>query len=109
MNEEFQVTRQFWAYAADNGMVSDVRGFLNPVPHVSFVQGAEGVDYLRRRQEALADNPLFARNEWVEGAGEFARRLPYMAAKRDLFAFTEEDIVFEGYKAHPKIEAPIAV
>jgi malate dehydrogenase (quinone) len=84
VNEQFQVTRQFWAYAADNGMVSDVRGFLNPVPHVSFVQGAERVDYLRRRRQALADNPLFARTEWVEGADEFARRLPYMAAKRDL-------------------------
>ena len=84
VNEQFQVTRQFWAYAADNAMVSDVRGFLNPVPHVSFVQGAERVDYLRRRRQALADNPLFARNEWVEGAEEFARRLPYMAAKRHL-------------------------
>jgi malate dehydrogenase (quinone) len=83
VNEQFQVTRQFWAYAADNGMVSDVRGFLNPVPHVSFVQGAERVDYLRRRRHALADNPLFARIEWVEGADEFAQRLPYMAAKRN--------------------------
>ena len=83
VNEQFQVTRQFWAYAAENGMVSDVRGFLNPVPHVSFVQGAERVDYLRRRREALAGNPLFARTEWIEDADEFARRLPYMAAKRD--------------------------
>ena len=85
VNEEFQVTRQFWAYAAENGMVSDVRGFLNPVPHVSFVQGAERVDYLRRRREALAGNPLFARTEWIEDADEFARRLPYMATERDLF------------------------
>ncbi|MDT7737630.1 MAG: hypothetical protein QOK09_999, partial [Mycobacterium sp.] len=84
VNEEFQVTRQFWAYAAENGMVSDVRGFLNPIPHVSFVQGAERVDYLRRRRDALAGNPLFARTEWIEDADEFARRLPYMAAKRDL-------------------------
>jgi malate dehydrogenase (quinone) len=84
VNEQFQVTRQFWAYAAENGMLSDVRGFLNPVPHVSFVQGAERVDYLRRRREALAGNPLFARTEWIEDADEFARRLPYMAAKRDL-------------------------
>ena len=83
VNEEFQVTRQFWAYAAENGMVSDVPGFLNPVPHVSFVQGAERVDYLRRRREALAGNPLFARAEWIEDADEFARRLPYMAAERD--------------------------
>jgi malate dehydrogenase (quinone) len=84
VNEQFQVTRQFWAYAAENGMVSDVRGFLNSVPHVSFVQGAQGVDYLRRRREALAGNPLFARTEWIDDADEFARRLPYMAAGRDV-------------------------
>jgi malate dehydrogenase (quinone) len=83
VNEQFQVTRQFWAYAAENGMVSDVRGFLNPVPHVSFVQGAQRVDYLRRRREALAGNPLFARTEWIDDADEFARRLPYMATRRD--------------------------
>jgi len=83
VNEQFQVTRQFWAYAAENGMLSDVRGFLNAVPHVSFVQGAGRVDYLRRRRQALSGNPLFARNEFVEGADEFARRLPYMAAGRD--------------------------
>jgi malate dehydrogenase (quinone) len=83
INEQFQVTRQFWAYAAENAMVSDVRGFLNPIPHVSFVQGAQRVDYLRRRREALANNPLFAHTEWIEGADEFARRLPLMAARRD--------------------------
>ena len=83
VSEQFQITRQFWAYAAENGMVFDVRGFLNPVPHVSFVQGVRRVDYLRRRRAALAGNPLFARTEWVKGAEEFARRLPYMAAQRD--------------------------
>ena len=83
INEQFQVTRQFWAYAAENGILTDVRNFLNAVPHVSFVQGAERVDYLRRRQEALAHNPLFARTELVDDPDEFARRLPFMAAKRD--------------------------
>lgn len=83
VNEQFQVTRQFWAYAVENGILTDVRGFLNPVPHVSFVHGAERVDYLRRRHRALAGNPLFAGTELIEGADEFARRLPFMAAKRD--------------------------
>jgi malate:quinone-oxidoreductase len=81
VNEQFQVTRQFWSYAAENGILPDVRGFLSPVPHVSFVQGAERVDYLRRRRQALAGNPLFARTEWIDDADEFARRLPLMAAK----------------------------
>jgi malate dehydrogenase (quinone) len=83
INEQFQVTRQFWAYAAQSGILSDVRNFLNAVPHVSFVQGAERVDYLRRRQRALAHNPLFARTELIDDPDEFARRLPFMAAKRD--------------------------
>jgi malate dehydrogenase (quinone) len=84
VNEQFQVTRQFWAYAVANGIVTDVRGFLNPVPHVSFVHGAEQVDYLRRRHRALAANPLFAGSEFVDDTDEFVRRLPLMAAGRDL-------------------------
>ncbi|OBI94476.1 malate:quinone oxidoreductase [Mycobacterium sp. 1245805.9] len=82
INEQFQVTRQFWAYAVENGILTD-RGFLNPVPHASFVRGARRVDYLRRRQRALAGNPLFARTELIDDPDEFARRLPFMAAKRD--------------------------
>jgi malate dehydrogenase (quinone) len=84
VNEQFQVTRQFWAYAVENGVLPDVRGFLNPVPHVSFAQGADRVAYLRCRRQALAGNPLFARTEWIDDADEFARRLPLMAAGRDL-------------------------
>ena len=83
INEQFQVTRQFWAYAVENGILTDVRGFLRPVPHVSFVHGAQRVDYLRRRQRALAHNPLFAGTEFIDDPDEFARRLPFMAAKRD--------------------------
>ncbi|PQM47161.1 malate dehydrogenase (quinone) [Mycobacterium talmoniae] len=83
VNEQFQVTRQFWAYAVENGMLTDVRSFLNPVPHVSFVHGAERIDFLRRRQQALAANPLFAATEFIDDPDEFARRLPLMAAGRD--------------------------
>jgi malate dehydrogenase (quinone) len=84
VNEQFQVTRQFWAYAVENGMLPDVRSFLNPIPHVSFVHGAGGVGYLRRRHDALVGNPLFASMEFIDDKDEFARRLPLMAAKRDL-------------------------
>jgi malate dehydrogenase (quinone) len=83
VNEEFQVSRQFWAYAVETGVLTDVRSFLNPVPHVSFMQGADRIDYLRRRREALADNPLFASTEFIDDRDEFARRLPLMAAERD--------------------------
>ena len=83
VNEQFQVSRQFWAYAVENRVLTDVRAFLNPVPHVSFAHGDRQVDFLRRHREALAGNPLFAATEFIDDADEFARRLPLMAAGRD--------------------------
>ncbi|MGV0742213.1 malate dehydrogenase (quinone) [Mycolicibacterium sp. XJ870] len=83
VNEQFQVSRQFWAYAVENGVLPDVRSFLNPIPHVSFVHGAHNVDYLKRRYDALVGNPLFASMEFIDDKDEFTRRLPLMAAKRD--------------------------
>ena len=83
VNEQFQVSRQFWAHAVENGVLPDVRSFLNPIPHVSFVHGAEHIDYLRKRRDTLVENPLFASMEFIDDDDEFARRLPLMAAKRD--------------------------
>lgn len=83
VNEQFQVSRQFWAYAVENGVLPDVRSFLNPIPHVSFVHGAKNADYLKRRYDALVGNPLFASMEYIDDKDEFSRRLPFMAAKRD--------------------------
>jgi malate dehydrogenase (quinone) len=83
VNEQFQVSRQFWAHAVENGVLTDVRSFINPVPHVSFVHGPDRVEYLRKRRDTLAANPLFASTEFINDPDEFARRLPFMAAKRD--------------------------
>lgn len=83
VNEQFQVSRQFWAYAVENGVLPDVRGFLNPIPHVSYVHRADKVEFLRKRHEALVGNPLFAKMEFIDDDDEFARRLPLMAAGRD--------------------------
>ncbi|AMO62018.1 malate:quinone oxidoreductase [Mycolicibacterium phlei] len=83
VNEQFQISRQFWAYAVENGLVGDPRSFLNPVPHASYVRGADNVAYLRRRYDALAGNPLFGGMEFIDDEAEFARRLPLMAEGRD--------------------------
>ena len=83
VNEQFQLSRQFWSHCLENGVLSDPSSFINPVPHVSFVSGEANVDYLRTRYDALAGHPLFAGMELVTDRGEFARRLPLMAEGRD--------------------------
>jgi malate dehydrogenase (quinone) len=60
VNEQFQVSRQFWSYLVGKDLLPDPQAFINPVPHMSFVWGEENVEYLRKRQETLAGHPLFA-------------------------------------------------
>ena len=38
INEQFQVTRQFWAHAVENGILTD-RRFVTPIPHAIMVTG----------------------------------------------------------------------
>lgn len=59
INEEFQVTKQFWSYLVKKGLIKDPEEFIMPLPHISLVHGEDNVDYLKRRYEALSDNPLF--------------------------------------------------
>lgn len=83
VNEQFQLSRQFWAHAVDQGWLRDPSSFINPVPHVSFVRGADNIDYLQKRYDALAGHPLFGGLEMIRDRDEFARRLPLMAQGRD--------------------------
>ena len=68
VNEQFQVTRQFWSFLVSEGMLPEPERFINPVPHMSFVWGQDNVDYLRRRFEALKDHPLFQGMEFSDDA-----------------------------------------
>ncbi|MAU82124.1 malate dehydrogenase (quinone) [Gordonia sp. Z-3] len=83
INEQFQVSRQFWAYSVDNGILGDPSEFINPIPHVSFTHGSDGVDYLRKRYDRLAGQVLFEGMEFIDDEATFSERLPLMSAGRD--------------------------
>ena len=83
VNEQFQVSRQFWSYAVNNGVLKDPKDFINPIPHVSFTHGRANHTYLKNRYEALVGNPLFHGIEFIDSPDEFTKRLPLMAKGRD--------------------------
>jgi malate dehydrogenase (quinone) len=68
VNEQFQVTRQFWSFLVNEGLLPDPERFINTVPHMSFVWGDDNVTYLKKRYEALKDHPLFTGLEYSEDA-----------------------------------------
>lgn len=66
VNEQFQVSRQFWSFLVSEGVLPEPKQFINPVPHMTFVWGAENVEFLRRRHDAMVEHPLFASMEFSE-------------------------------------------
>ncbi|GAB4589286.1 malate dehydrogenase (quinone) [Nocardia sp. IFM 10818] len=75
VNEQFQLSRQLWATLVEAGILRKPESFINPVPHMTFVQGAEDVNFLRKRHETLSAHPLFASmrfSDKVERIGDWA-------------------------------------
>lgn len=95
VNEQFQVSRQFWSYLVGKDLLPDPQAFINPVPHMSFVWGEENVEYLRKRQEALAGHPLFKGMEFTDDADVIRSWAPVMIpgrAKNQPIAATRIDV-----------------
>jgi malate dehydrogenase (quinone) len=82
VNEQFQVSRQFWSYLVEKGLLDDPQAFINPVPHMSFVTGDANVKYLAKRFEALKDHPLFAGMEFSEDPSVIRSWVPAMIPGR---------------------------
>jgi len=57
--QEFEQSKQFWAYAVSSGMVDNPRDFINPIAHISFVHGQAQVDFLRSRYEGMSAHHFF--------------------------------------------------
>lgn len=82
VNEQFQVSRQYWAHLVDSGALPDPSAFITATPHMSFVWGDDNVEYLRKRFEALKDHPLFAGMEYSEDARVIRSWAPLMIPGR---------------------------
>ena len=82
INEQFQVSRQFWSYLVRNQYVGDPETFINPLPHMSFVWGDDHAEYLRIRYEALGAQPLFEQMEHSEDPTEIAEWAPLLIQGR---------------------------
>lgn len=82
VNEQFQISKQFWTYLVEKGLIDNPNNFIMPLPHISFVQGEDDVNYLRKRFESLVDNPLFEGMEYSEDPATLKEWIPLLAENR---------------------------
>ncbi|WP_394232129.1 malate:quinone oxidoreductase [Niallia oryzisoli] len=82
INEQFQVSMQFWSYLVKSKLIRNPQDFIMPLPHMSFVQGDENVSFLKKRFEALSNNPLFQGMEFSDNPEKLKEWIPLMLQDR---------------------------
>ncbi|UXM90191.1 malate:quinone oxidoreductase [Paenarthrobacter sp. JL.01a] len=83
INEQFQLSRQFWSHLVDSNVIGSPKGFINTVPHMSFVIGDDHAKFLKTRYEALKPNTLFRSMEYTEDQDQIAKWAPLIVKGRD--------------------------
>lgn len=80
--ESYEVSKQMWAYLVKQGYFSSPQSFINAIPHISVVTGKKDVAFLKKRFEALRNNPLFENMEFSEDFDTLSEWMPLLMQKR---------------------------
>jgi malate dehydrogenase (quinone) len=80
---QFEVSKQFWAYLADQKLIKDPSSFIKNVPHHSWVTGTENADYLENRYKAMKDHFMFDSIEFTRDPEKMKAWFPLITANRD--------------------------
>ncbi len=83
INQHFELSKEFFAYCIQKGILKEPSTFLNPLPHVSFVI-ENNVSFLKRRHELLTASPLFKNMHYSEDGEQIKQWSPLLMEGRDL-------------------------
>ncbi|MGE7839526.1 malate:quinone oxidoreductase [Lysinibacillus sp. NPDC093712] len=82
VNEQFQVSMQFWSYLVKNKLIQNPQDFIMPLPHMSMVRGEKNVEYLKKRYETMSNNPLFKGMEFSDDPEKLMEWIPLIMQDR---------------------------
>ncbi|MGJ1496766.1 malate:quinone oxidoreductase [Sphingobacterium spiritivorum] len=93
--ESFEISKQFWTYLVEKGIIKDPEGFIRSIPHMSCVFGERNVEFLKRRHATMIENTLFKGMEYSEDPEVLKEWIPLVMEGRpegDKIAATKIDI-----------------
>ena len=82
INEQFQVSMQFWSYLVKNNLIHNPQDFITALPHMSMVQGKENIAFLKNRFEAMTKNSLFKGMEFSDDPEVLKEWIPLIMQDR---------------------------
>ena len=83
VNVEFDLSRQFWSYLVKKGAIERADSFIHPVPHMSFVIGADRAAFLKKRHATMSAHHCYRGMEYSEDHKQIAEWAPLLMEGRD--------------------------
>ena len=83
ISEQFEISKQFWAFLVKKGLVKPKTPFINDIDHMSFVFGESNQNFLKNRYDALKVYPMFMDMIHSENFSEITSWVPLMMEGRN--------------------------
>ncbi|MXO76394.1 malate dehydrogenase (quinone) [Paenibacillus sp. OT2-17] len=84
INEQFQLSRQFWSFLVNSKLIRNPQDFIKPIPHMSLVTGEKNVSFLKKRFKALSTISLFQGMEFSDDPEKLKEWIPLIMEGRTL-------------------------
>ncbi|MEE4564056.1 malate:quinone oxidoreductase [Paenibacillus polymyxa] len=84
INEQFQLSRQFWSFLVNSNLIRNPQDFIRPIPHMSLVMGEKNVSFLKNRFKALSSVSLFQGMEFSDDPEKLKEWIPLIMEGRTL-------------------------
>ena len=81
--QDFEISKEFWAYLVEKGIVGDPSTFIRQIPHISFVWGNDNVAFLKKRFQTMHDSILFRGMEYTEDRDAITQWAPLIMKNRE--------------------------
>lgn len=81
---QFEISKQFWSFLTENGMIENPQEFINKVPHHSWVYGEDDVTFLEKRHKTLQQYPMFSNMKFTTQLDIMKQWFPLIAENRTL-------------------------
>jgi len=83
INASFEVSLQLWSSLVEKNVLPAPKGFINSVPHLSFVWGEADIAFLRKRHTALSAHHLFQDMEFSDDKAKLQEWMPLIMQHRE--------------------------
>lgn len=93
--EQFEISKQFWAYLVDKNYIDKPSDFINSCPHMSLVFGEKDAEYLQKRHDKMVESPLFSAMKFSTEHEQLKKWIPLVMENRkesEILAATKMDL-----------------